>query len=336
MATKLSNATLASIAAKADIPSYDRSGLTPGILHFGVGNFHRAHQAVYLDDLFNSGRDHDWALIGAGVMEFDRKMRDALAAQDFLTTVVEQEAAGSSARVTGPMIDFIAPGESATILAQLADPAIRIVSLTITEGGYFIDPATGKFDPSAPALVADAADPDHPKTVFGFIVAGLKSRMESDLTPFTVMSCDNIPHNGLVARNAVAGLAELSDPALAKWIRDHVAFPNGMVDRITPATGERERAICANEYGIDDAWPAFCEGFKQWVLEDKFPAGRPALELVGVQFVPDVTPYEAMKIRILNGGHAIIAYPAGLMDIHFVHEAMENELVRAFLRKVEM
>jgi mannitol 2-dehydrogenase len=209
------------------------------------------------------------------------------------------------------------------------------VSLTITEGGYFIDPASGVFDAGNPEIAADVATPESPKTVFGLIAAGLKQRRASGIAPFAVMSCDNIPHNGVVTRNAVAGLAQLSDPEFSHWIVDHVAFPNGMVDRITPATGGRERELLVRDFGIEDNWPVFCEDFIQWVLEDNFPAGRPELERVGVQFVPDVTPYEHMKIRILNGGHAVIAYPAGLLDIHFAHEAMEHPMIRSFLRKVE-
>ncbi|HEY8575084.1 MAG TPA: mannitol dehydrogenase family protein [Devosia sp.] len=334
MTIKLSAAALPGIAT-ATVPAYDRAALTPGIVHFGVGNFHRAHQAVYLDALFNRGEGHDWALIGAGVREADEAMRQKLRQQDWLTTVVEQEADASSARITGAMIDYLQPGDSAAVISQLADPAIRIVSLTITEGGYYIDPASQKFDPTHPDIAHDAAHFDEPKTAFGLILAGLVKRREAGVTPFTVMSCDNIPGNGHVTENAVAGLAALIDPALAEWVKSSVAFPNGMVDRITPATSEREKTLLADNFGIDDAWPVLCESFKQWVLEDNFPAGRPALEKVGVQFVPDVAPYEHMKIRILNGGHATIAYPAGLMDIHFVHEAMENPLVAAFLRKVE-
>ncbi|SFV36656.1 mannitol 2-dehydrogenase [Devosia crocina] len=332
--TKLSAATLPAITSAA-VPHYTRADLTPGIVHFGVGNFHRAHQAVYLDALFNTGEGHDWALIGAGVRDTDEAMRQKLMGQDWLTTVVEQEADTSSARITGVMIDYLKPGDSAAVIAALADPAIRIVSLTITEGGYYIDPASQKFDPTHPDIAYDAANFDAPKTAFGLILAGLVKRREAGIQPFTVMSCDNIPGNGHVTENAVAGLAALIDPALAEWVKTSVAFPNGMVDRITPATSDRERTLLADRFGIEDAWPVFCENFKQWVLEDNFPAGRPALEKVGVQFVPDVAPYEHMKIRILNGGHATIAYPAGLMDIHFVHEAMEHPLVSAFLRKVE-
>lgn len=335
MTVKLSLENLEQISARAAVPSYGRADLAGGIVHFGVGNFHRAHQALYLDKLFANGRDHDWAIVGAGVLPSDSDMRALLAEQDYLTTVVEQAADTSHARVTGAMIDFLDPADIAAMIERLADPAIRIVSLTITEGGYFINSATGQFDPEDPQIAADGQNPQVPKTVFGVIVAGLKRRRDKGLAPFTVMSCDNIPHNGIVARNAVAGLADLSDPDFGAFVRDSVAFPNGMVDRITPATGERERQMCANDYGIADNWPVFCETFTQWVLEDDFPQGRPALETVGVQFVPDVSPYELMKIRILNGGHATIAYPAGLMDIHFVHEAMAHPLVRAFLEKVE-
>lgn len=335
MTTRLSLGTLDAISKTATVPAYRRDQLSDGILHFGVGNFHRAHQAVYLDDLFNLGLDHDWAIVGAGVLASDAAMKDKLAAQDYLTTVVEQDNNKSGARVTGAMIDFVTPGDPAAIIARLADPAIRIVSLTITEGGYFINPASGHFDPAHPAIAADGANPDAPKTVFGLIVAGLKARKAAGVAPFTVMSCDNIPGNGEVTHAAVSGLARLSDAAFADWIDANVAFPNGMVDRITPATGQREIGIAASDYGIDDAWPVFCEEFKQWVLEDNFPLGRPALEKVGVQFVPDVAPYEHMKIRILNGGHAAIAYPASLLDIHFVHEAMEDDDIRAFLAKLE-
>jgi mannitol 2-dehydrogenase len=335
MPVTLSAAAFAQLGETATVPKYDPATLRAGIVHFGVGNFHRAHQAVYLDDLFNLGLDHDWAIVGAGVRDADKTMRATLMDQDWLTTVVEQEAAESSARVTGPMIDFLEPGHSHAIINRLADPAIRIVSLTVTEGGYYIDPATQRFDPKHPDIVADAKTFVTPKTVFGLILAALKRRRDVGTLPFTVMSCDNIPGNGEVTRNAVVGLAKLIYPELAGWVERNVAFPNGMVDRITPATTDRERELLASQFGIADQWPVFCERFKQWVLEDNFPLGRPALEKVGVQFVSDVAPYEHMKIRILNGGHATIAYPAALMDIKFVHEAMDNELVLDFLRKVE-
>jgi mannitol 2-dehydrogenase len=332
---RLSLANLGKLGPKVATPRYGRAAITPGIVHFGVGNFHRAHLGVYLDDLFNQGLDHDWGIVGAGVMDFDEKIRAALAGQDYLSTIVEQDNDHSAARVTSAMIGFIPPADTAALARQLADPAIRIVSLTITEGGYFINPATNAFDPASPGMVHDAANPSHPTTVFGFIVAALAARRLAGTAPFTVMSCDNVPHNGVVAKNAVTGLARLMDAELARWIEAHVAFPNAMVDRITPATGDRERRIALETFGIDDAWPVFCEEFKQWVLEDTFTSGRPAFEKAGATIAADVTPYEHMKLRILNGGHAVIAYPGALMDVHFVHEAMEHPLVKGFLDKVE-
>ncbi len=318
------------------LPRYDRSALTPGIVHIGLGNFHRAHMAVYLDDLFNLGEGHDWAILGAGVRAPDAQMRDALLAQDCLSTVIELDPQGKTARRVGAMIDFLpVEPENAALIAAMARPEIRIVSLTVTEGGYFIDAETGGFDAEASAIRADAANPDRPVTAFGAIIAALKVRRLAGLLPFTVMSCDNLPGNGHVTRATVTGLARLSDPELAVWIEGNVSFPNAMVDRITPATGPRERAMAA-AFGLgDDPVPVTCEPFRQWVVEDRFPTGRPALEKVGVTFSDQVHAYEMMKIRILNGGHAIIAYPGGLMDIEYVHEAMAHPLISAFLDKVE-
>jgi len=330
----LSNAALSTLPATIAQPGYDRAGLTPGIVHVGCGNFHRAHMAVYLDDLFALGEGHDWAILGAGVREGDARMREVLAAQDYLSSVIELAPGAHSARVIGAMTGFVPvePG-NASLITAMADPAIRIVSLTVTEGGYYIDPKTNTFSPAHPDILHDAANPDRPETVFGAIVAALRARRAAGVQPFTVMCCDNVPHNGHVTRDAVVGLAMLQDAELAGWIAGAVAFPNSMVDRITPATGPREREMAA-AFGLDDAAPVTCEPFRQWVMEDNFPAGRPALEKVGVTFTPHVDRFETMKIRILNGGHAIIAYPAGLMDIHFVHEAMQEPLVSAFLSRI--
>lgn len=315
------------------LPAYDRTKLTPGIVHIGLGNFHRAHMAVYLDDLFAQGLGQDWAILGAGVREGDARMRDALLAQDCLSTVIELDPSGKSARRIGSMIDFLpVQPDNAALIAAMIRPEIRIVSLTVTEGGYFIDPATGRFDPNAPEIAADAANPH--RTAFGAIIAALKARRAAGTPPFTVMSCDNLPGNGHVTKSAVVGLARIKDPALADWIAANVAFPNGMVDRITPATGPREREMAA-AFGLDDPVPVTCEPFRQWVLEDNFPAGRPPLEKVGVTLTPHVHAFEMMKIRILNGGHATIAYPGGLMDIEYVHEAMAHPLILGFLNKVE-
>ena len=323
-------------ASPVALPQYDRSAVTPGIVHVGLGNFHRAHMAVYLDDLMNQGLALDWGILGAGVRPADSRMREAMLAQDCLSTIIELDPKGKRARRVGAMIGFVEVAEgNGPLIAAMTRPEIRIVSLTVTEGGYFISAETGTFDPSAPEIQADGQNPGAPSTVFGAIVAALKARRAAGTPPFTVMSCDNLPGNGHVTEDAVVGLARLSDPELADWIKANVAFPNGMVDRITPATGPRERALAAS-FGLgDDPVPVTCEPFRQWVLEDRFPQGRPPLEAVGVTFTDKVHAYETMKIRILNGGHAVIAYPGGLMEVEYVHEAMAHPLITGFLDRVE-
>lgn len=329
MGIKLSLSNLGNLPKTVSCPSYDRSDLSAGILHIGVGNFHRAHQAVYLDKLFNTGRDLDWAVVGAGIKEFDAERRTLLRDQDWLTTVVELDPQGLSPSVTGAMIDFLEV-DGDLLVAQLADPAIRIVSLTITEGGYFMD-AAGGFDATHPDIVRDAANPDAPQTVFGLLLAGLQKRRTLGHAPFTILSCDNLPENGHVTRQSVEGLAGLVSQELRDWVVNNVAFPNSMVDCITPGTSPREISMVADEFGINDAAPVVCEPFRQWVMEDNFPLGRPALEHVGVEFVADVAPYETMKLRILNAGHAAIAYPAALLGHEYVHEAMADPDISAWL-----
>ncbi len=333
---KLTSQTLSQLDARIAVPSYDRSGLKPGILHIGLGNFHRAHQGFYLNRLLNAGSSLDWGILGAGVMPTDAAMRADLEAQDWLYSVTEQGAGTEAVHVSGLMTGFL-PVEDGhgPIIAAMKNPDVRIVSLTVTEGGYYVSAETGGFNPNSPDILADIANPEHPKTVFGAIVAGLRGRRDAGMVPFTVMSCDNLPHNGNVTRSAVVGVARGQEAGLADWIDENVAFPNAMVDRITPATTPERAAGLAGEYGLEDARPVFCEPFLQWVLEDKFTAGRPAYEEVGVQIVEDVTPYEHMKIRMLNGGHAIIAYPSALLGLTFAHEAMADPLVSAFFDKVE-
>ena len=327
---KLSLANLDRLPGSVTGPRYKRSSLSPGILHIGVGNFHRSHQMVYLDRLFEQGRDLDWAIVGAGIKPYDAEQRRLLAAQDWLTTVVDRSADGSSARVAGSMVDFCEVRAEA-IIARLADPAIRIVSLTITEGGYFIDATTGGFDAEHPEIRHDAEHPDDPQTVFGVLLAGLGQRRARNLAPFTVLSCDNVPQNGDVTRQTVLGLAALISRDLHDWIAGTIAFPNSMVDCITPATTERERELVADRFGLDDAAPVACE---PWVIEDDFPQGRPMLEQVGVQFVDDVTPYETMKLRILNAGHAAIAYPSALLGYESVHDAMNDADIAHWLMQL--
>ncbi|MEC9431666.1 MAG: mannitol dehydrogenase family protein [Pseudomonadota bacterium] len=333
---RLSRETLGALPAGVAAPAYDRARVSPGILHVGLGNFHRAHLAIYLDDLFAMGKSMDWGIVGAGVRPADGAMRERLEAQDWLSTVVELEPGALRARVCGVLTGFapVAPANG-PLIAAMCDPAIRIVSLTVTEGGYFLDSATGDFDANHPQILADAANPDAPGTVFGAMLAALRRRRAASIPPFTVMSCDNIPGNGHVAMAALIGLARLHDKAFADWVAEHVAAPDGMVDRIAVVTDDARRAVLRDDFGLEDASPVFCEPFRQWVLEDHFPTGRPEFEAVGVTFTPDVAAYERMKLRILNGGHACIAYPGALLDCHFAHDAMAHPLVAGFLDKVE-
>ncbi|MFC6669286.1 mannitol dehydrogenase family protein [Marinobacterium aestuariivivens] len=315
-------------------PAYDRSAVTPGILHIGVGGFHRAHQAVYTEQLLNRGKAGDWGICGVGLRAEDRAMRDALAAQDYLYTLYELgDGDDTGIQVVGAILDFVlaADGPEA-LLARLTDPVIRIVSLTITEGGYCTDDSTGEFLAELPEIRHDLENPQSPKTVFGFLVEALKRRRDAGIRPFTVMSCDNLPHNGEVARNALLSFAALRDEALRDWIADNVTFPNAMVDRITPMTSPAHRQQLLDETGIEDAWPVVAEPFLQWVLEDKFCNGRPDWNEVGVQFTDDVTPYEEMKIGLLNGGHQALAYLGALLGHRYAHETMQDAQLRDYVR----
>ncbi len=314
-------------------PAYDRSRITTGIVHFGLGNFHRAHQAMFVDRLMSRGEALDWGICGVGVLPGDARMRDVLAAQDHLYTLVLKHGDGSTEpRVIGSVHDYLfAPDDPGAVLEVLAAPTTRIVSLTVTEGGYYIDRTTGEFDASDPGVQRDLRNPHEPSTVFGLITEGLARRRAAGTPPFTVMSCDNLPGNGEVTRRVVTAYAELVDPDLAAWIAAEVAFPNSMVDRITPVTTDEDRTLVRDGYGIADAWPVVAEPFVQWVLEDHFPAGRPAFEEVGVQVVDDVVPYELMKLRLLNASHQGLAYPGLLTGHTFAHEAATDPLIVAFL-----
>ncbi len=328
----LSDGTLARLPSDVSTPEYDRAALRPGIVHFGVGAFHRAHQAVYLDELARTGVT-DWGVIGVGL--HSREIGEVLAAQDLLYTVVERSADGDRVRVNGAMTRYLlAPEDPEAVLAALVDDGIRVVSLTITGTGYRIDPHTGEFDADDDDVRADLDSPDRPRTVFGYLVEALDRRRQSGLPPFTVLSCDNMQSNGTAARTAVVSFARLRDEGLADWIEQNVSFPSSMVDRITPTTTPEERNAIAEATGVDDRWPVITEPFRQWVVEDSFPAGRPPLEQVGVQFVDDVEPYEVMKTRLLNAGHTAIGYLGYLAGHRTTDELMADPVFRAFLTRL--
>jgi mannitol 2-dehydrogenase len=332
---KLNQAVLAGLAGRATIPEYDRKRLAPAIVHIGVGGFHRAHQAVYLDDLASQAITHEWGERGLGLLPADRRMAQALIPQDCLYTMVTRDAAGDSARVIGSMSDYLfAPDNRALALDLLADTATRIVSLTITEGGYNVDSLTGRFDAHNPTIQDDLQHPEQPSSVFGYICAALDRRRRAGAPPFTVLSCDNLQGNGAIARTAVTSFARLWDDGLANWIETNVTFPNGMVDRITPQTTAADRALVAEAFGIEDAWPVMCEPFTQWVIEDTFCNGRPPLEQVGAQIVSDVHPYETMKLRLLNASHQAMGYLGYLAGYRFIHDVMADADLHTFIARL--
>jgi len=314
--TKLNNAAITSLSSHVAVPHYNRQLITSGIVHVGVGGFHRAHEAVYLDDLLNAGEGKEWGIFGVGIRPADRAMRDALTPQDCLYTVVTRDAGGDKARVIGSLTNYLfGPHDPESVMEKMAAPETRIVSLTITEGGY-------------------GENTDNPQSAFGYLAEALDRRRQRGLTPFTVLSCDNLQSNGDAARHALLAYAEKSNPELRAWIEANVAFPNCTVDRITPQTTDADRALVRNEFGIDDAWPVVCEPFRQWIIEDKFSNGRPPLEQVGVQFTSDVHPYEMMKIRLLNASHSAMGYLGFLAGFEYIHEIMADPAFREFIRRL--
>ncbi|MGH3643767.1 MAG: mannitol dehydrogenase family protein [Mycobacterium sp.] len=309
---KLNNASLPQIPIAK--PSYDRSEIGIGIVHFGVGGFHRAHQAMYVDRLLEMGKAKEWGICGVGVLPGDRKMADVMADQDGLYTLIAMNPDGSrDARVIGSIVKYLfAPDDPEAVIELIAAPSTRIVSMTITEGGYSI---------------SDAG----PDSVFGLVTAALARRKDRGIPSPTIVSCDNIEGNGDVAREAFTTYAERTQPELADWMKANTRFPNSMVDRITPVTSPDVIEYLSTEFGVDDQWPVAAEPFTAWVLEDDFPAGRPAYEDVGVLLVEDVTPYELMKLRLLNAGHQALCYFAYLSGYRMVADAAGDPLFAEFL-----
>ncbi len=313
---KLSSSTSAQMPISA--PTYDRREIGVGIVHFGVGGFHRAHQAMYIDRLLERGEGKEWGICGVGVMPSDRKMADVLDAQDGLYTLVLEKPDGTrDARVIGSIVDYrYAPDDPESVIELLAAPTTRIVSLTITEGGYNVDSIK-------PGDVS----------VFGLVAEALARRRDRGLASPTIVSCDNIENNGEVARQAFASYAERVHPGLAEWIADNTRFPNSMVDRITPATTDDVIDKLRDEFGVEDQWPVVAEPFTSWVLEDDFSDGRPPLEDVDVLLVDDVRPYELMKLRLLNASHQSLCYFAYLAGYRLVHDAAGDPLFADFLMR---
>ena len=327
----LAVATLAQQSDAVEVPSYDPGTLRAGVVHFGVGGFHRAHQAVYFDEIAAKGISHDWGIIGVGLHR--REMKDVLENQDNLYTVVERGEDHHHARIVGSIVDYLyAPEDPEAVLAALAAESTRLVTLTVTGTSYPVDAHTGEFLADDEGIVQDLKNDGAPETVFGYIVEGLRRRRAAGIKPFTVLSCDNVQENGRTTRTAVASLARLQDPELADWIDENVCFPSSMVDRITPATSPEDRDDIAEEFGVEDGWPVLTEPFRQWIIEDKFCNERPPLDQVGAQLVQDVEPYELMKTRMLNGSHCGLGYFGSLLGHSSSDEAMRDDDVRAYVR----
>lgn len=326
---------IALLPASVSVPGYDRAAVTPGIIHIGVGNFHRAHEALVIDRLLASGQAGDWGIRGVALLPSDEALARRMQQQDGLYTLVEKSADGMwHYRVIGSILDVLfAPDGMDAVLNAMADPRIRIVTLTITEGGYNVDRLTGEFMPGTPEVAADLQPDAVPSSVFGVVMEALRRRRSAGVPPFTVLSCDNIQHNGDVARRMFTAFAELKDPEFAQWMRATVAFPNSMVDRITPVTTVDDVEAVSAALGVRDECPVVCEPFFQWVVEDAFPEGRPQWELAGVQVTDDVTPYEKMKLRLLNASHQGLCYFSHLAGYEYVHDAMTWPELRTLLRR---
>ena len=331
---QLNQTNLQEVGSRIPVPKYSRSADTSGIVHIGVGGFHRAHLAFYLHQLKNTGAASEWGICGIGLRDADTQLYYIFKTQDHLYTLIVKHPDGKiEPEVIGSIVDFkMGITDPEPVIAQMAAADTKIISLTITEGGYNFNPNTGEFDFDNPDIQHELQNPNDPKTVYGFLTAALKRRRDAGLPAFTVLSCDNIEHNGDMVRKMLGTFAEAQDPDLATWIAQEVSFPNSMVDRITPVTAPADIEFLAQNYGLADAWPVTCEPFIQWVVEDKFSNGRPAFEKVGVQFVTDVGPYEKMKLRLLNAGHSVLGLLGVLHGHPTINACVEDEDFKNYLR----
>ena len=332
---KLDRNNISKIGERVPCPTYDRKCLKTGIVHIGVGGFHRSHQAYYIHQLLEKHGAIDWAICGVGLREADRNMAEVMDSQDCMYTLVTQHPSGQvDCEVIGSIAEYIlAPDDPQAVIDKMAHPNTKIVSLTITEGGYNFDPHTGEFDFDNPLIQQDLKNIDNPQTVYGYLMAALRTRHSSGLPAFTLLSCDNIQHNGDMLRKMLLAFAKRQDGVTAKWIEQEGSFPNSMVDRITPVTTSKVTEYLANTHDVADKWCVVCEPFIQWVVEDNFSNGRPPLEKLGVQFVPDVLPYEKMKIRLLNAGHSVLGIPGAIHGHPTIDSCMNDPVFAKFMRQ---
>lgn len=336
---QLNQQNLVHVGEGISVSSYHRDTIKAGIVHIGVGGFHRAHLAYYTHKLHELSDASEWGICGIGLREGDQQLHDILTKQDHLYTLVVKHPNGKiELEIIGSIVDFkLGINNPEPVISRMAHQDTKIVSLTITEGGYNFNPTTGEFNFDNLDIQHELRHPNDPMTVYGFLTAALKKRRDAGLPAFTILSCDNIEHNGDMTQKMLLAFAEAQDAALAEWIEKEVRFPNSMVDRITPVTTQTDIDFLEETYRLQDEWPVTCEPFIQWVVEDKFSNGRPEFEKVGVQFVPDVEPYEKMKLRLLNAGHSVLGILGAIHGHQTINACMQDEIfvmyLRAFLDK---
>lgn len=330
---QLNTENLSKISESITVPTYDRTKVKTGIVHVGIGGFHRSHEAFYTDQLLHDPSASDWGICGIALLEFDTKIYQTLKDQNGLYTLIVKELDGTqTTRVIGSIVEYLyAPENTLAVIEKMASPEVKIISLTITEGGYNYNEATKEFDFNTPSIQHDLEHADAPKTIFGYLTQALKLRKERGLKGCTIQSCDNIQGNGHMTKRMLLSYVSKAVPELVEWIESHVSFPNAMVDRITPATAPSDIINLKETTGVEDAWPVVCEPFKQWVIEDDFIEGRPAWETVGAQFVENVEPYEKMKLSLLNAGHSVLGILGALIGYDTIDESVSNIHISTFL-----
>lgn len=334
---KLNETNLGDLSRLVRVPSYNRKLTRTGIVHIGVGGFHRSHQAYYTDEVLSRTDSGNWGICGVSMMDNETDLRNfySLAQQDGLYTLLVAEPDGLlNARILGPIIHCLfAPHNPEAVISIMASPEIRIITLTITEGGYNFNSSTGEFRFEDPGIRWDISHPDQPVTVFGYLTQALKRRKINKAQGITIQSCDNIEKNGKTLEKMLLSYIQAAEPDLITWIDDNVTFPDSMVDRITPATKQSDIELIKQKLGYSDSWPVVSEPFLQWIIEDKFASGRPLWESAGAQFVKDVAPYEKMKIRLLNAGHSLLGFLGSIYGCQTVDEAVNVPFIGTFVRE---
>jgi len=330
---KINQKNLELLKSITKVPLYDRSKVKTGIVHIGIGGFHRSHQAYYCEELLNGGHDLNWGICGIALLDRDIEIYNTLKQQDGLYTLIVKELDGTwNTQIIGSITEYLfAPDNPKSVIEKLADPQTKVITLTITEGGYNIDESTGEFNMNDPLIQHDLSNPQNPKTVFGYLTQALKLRRDTDSSGCTIQSCDNVQGNGGVMKKTLLTYIREAEPDLVDWVRENISFPNSMVDRITPVTESVDIEKLKEDFEIIDKWPVTCEPFIQWVIEDEYAVGRPAWEDVGAEFVQEVLPYEKMKLQLLNAGHSVLGILGALIGYTTIDESVNDSELQLFL-----